>query len=75
MIGILLSAGYVLWTLRRVFFGPKDPRWAELPDATAWWEQLPIAALLAVILAVGLYPKQIVDVIEQGILPIAAGLG
>ncbi|MDZ4278613.1 MAG: NADH-quinone oxidoreductase subunit M [Dehalococcoidia bacterium] len=75
VVGILLSAGYILWTLRRVMFGPKDPRWAELPDATSWWEQVPMAAMLAVILAVGLYPKQIVDVIDQAIVPIASRLG
>jgi NADH-quinone oxidoreductase subunit M len=72
--GILLSAGYILWMLRRVMFGPRNPRWASLPDATAWWEQVPIAAMLAVILAVGIFPRQLIDVIEQGILPIATRL-
>ena len=74
VVGILLSAGYVLWMVRRVMFGPKDPRWAELPDATSWWEQIPMAAMLAVIIAVGIYPARLVDVIEQGILPLAARL-
>jgi NADH-quinone oxidoreductase subunit M len=75
VIGILLSAGYILWTLRRVVFGPENPRWSELPDATAWWEQLPVAAMLAIIVAVGVYPAQLIDVIEQGILPLAERLG
>ncbi len=74
VIGILLSAGYILWTLQRVVFGPKDPRWAEMPDAVAWWEQAPVAAMLAVILAVGIFPARLVEVIEQGILPIASRL-
>ena len=74
VVGILLSAGYILWTLKRVMFGPKDPRWADLPDANAWWEQLPVAAMLAVIIAVGIYPARLVDVIEQGIFPLAQGL-
>ena len=71
VIGILLSAGYILWTLRRVVFGPPNPRWAHLSDATAWWEQVPVAAMLAVIIAVGIYPARVVDILEQGILPIA----
>ena len=74
VIGVLLSAGYILWTLRRVLFGPKDPRWADLPDTTAWWEQVPMAAMLAVILAIGIYPARLVDVIDQGIIPIASRL-
>src|SRR3990170_2075846 len=73
-VGIVLTAGYILWMLRRVIFGPRDPRWADLPDATAWWEQLPMAAMLAVIIAVGIFPARLVDIIEQGILPIASRL-
>jgi len=75
MIGILLSAGYILWMVRRVMFGPANPRWAHLPDATAWWEQLPMAAMLAVIIGVGIFPARVMEVIEQAIGPISAGLG
>ncbi len=25
--------------IQRVFFGPKNERWAALPDANNWWEQ------------------------------------
>ncbi|MGB2693771.1 MAG: NADH-quinone oxidoreductase subunit M [Dehalococcoidia bacterium] len=74
VVGVLLTAGYILWMLSRVLFGPRNPRWADMPDATAWWEQLPMAAMLAVILAVGIFPSRLVDVIEQAILPIAARL-
>ena len=74
VIGIVLTAGYMLWMVQRVMFGPTNPRWAELPDATAWWEQVPMAAMLAVILAVGIYPARLVDVIDQGIIPLASRL-
>jgi NADH-quinone oxidoreductase subunit M len=74
VMGIVLTAGYILWMVRRVMFGPKDPRWEALPDATAWWEQVPIAALLALIIAIGIYPQQVVDVINQAIVPIASSL-
>jgi NADH-quinone oxidoreductase subunit M len=74
VLGIVLTAGYTLWMIRRVFFGPRDPRWSGLPDVTSWQDQVAIAALLALILAVGLYPAHIVDVIDQGIAPIAARL-
>ena len=67
VLGILLSAGYILWTVQRVFFGPPEQRWAALPDTTAWWEQVPMAALVAVINAVGIYPATIVDVLNSGV--------
>jgi NADH-quinone oxidoreductase subunit M len=72
--GIALSAAYILWMVRRVMFGPKDPKWVSLPDATSWWEQVPVAAMLAIIIAVGIYPTQLVEVLEQSILPLANGL-
>jgi NADH-quinone oxidoreductase subunit M len=75
VVGILLTAGYILWMLQRVFFGPANPRWAELVDATRWWERLPMVGLVASILAIGIYPATLVPVIEAGINPIVARLG
>ncbi len=75
VIGILLSAGYLLWMVQRVFFGAADERWRGLPDATAWWEQAAVASLVAVILAVGIYPSRLVDVINVGIVPMLTLLG
>jgi NADH-quinone oxidoreductase subunit M len=75
VVGILLTAGYILWMLERVFFGPSNPRWAELVDATTWWERLPVVGLIASILAIGIYPATLVPVIEAGITPIVARLG
>jgi NADH-quinone oxidoreductase subunit M len=72
VIGIVLTAGYILWMVQRVMFGPRNERWADLPDATSWWEQVPVAAMLAIIIAVGIYPARLIDIIDQGILPIAS---
>ena len=69
--GIVLTAGYILWMVQRVMFGPPNERWAELPDAMSWWEQVPVAAMLAVIIAIGIYPAQLIDVIHQAIVPLA----
>jgi NADH-quinone oxidoreductase subunit M len=66
--GILLSAGYITWMVQRIFFGPKNERWAHLPDADHWWERVPIAALLVVIIGVGIYPAIVVDVIDTGMV-------
>jgi NADH-quinone oxidoreductase subunit M len=67
VVGILLSAGYILWTVQRVLFGPAQERWAELTDTTNWWERVSMASLVGVIIGVGVYPSTIVDVLENGV--------
>src|SRR5699024_11664992 len=32
--GVVLTAGYLLWMLRRAFFGPLNMKWSWLTDAT-----------------------------------------
>ncbi len=70
--GVVLAAGYILWTVQRVFMGPPSERWAHLPDATEWWERTAMAGMLLSIFVVGIYPRVLTDVIESGIDPIAA---
>ncbi len=73
--GVVLGAGYILWTVQRVFTGPMNERWAHLPDATEWWERTAMAGMLASIGIVGIYPRVLTDVVNMGIAPIAAVLG
>jgi NADH-quinone oxidoreductase subunit M len=68
--GIVLSAGYITWMIQRVFYGPRNERWASLPDVDHWWERVPIAALVIVIIGVGVRPSLIVDVLDSGIINI-----
>lgn len=75
VVGIVLTAGYILWMVERVFLGPKSERWEDLTDADTWWEQLTMAALMTAIIFVGVYPATLVDVIKTGIEPIAARVG
>jgi NADH-quinone oxidoreductase subunit M len=71
VIGVVFAAGYILWTIQRVFWGEPNERWADLTDATAWWERGPLLAMTALIVAVGIYPAWMMDVFESGVLPIA----
>jgi NADH-quinone oxidoreductase subunit M len=75
VIGIVFAAGYILWMIQRVFWGEPNERWADLPDATAWWERGPLLAMTAVIVAVGVYPAWMMDVFETGVRPIAERMG
>lgn len=64
--GIVLTAGYLLWMLKRAFYGPLNPKWATLTDATNL-EMVPLVALAAVILLFGIFPGLIVDVIQPSV--------
>jgi len=68
--GVVLSAAYMLWTVKRVFHGPPMERWSGLTDATRWWEVTPMAAMVGAILVVGIYPAVLTDIIEPSVRPI-----
>ncbi len=71
--GIVITAGYILWMVQRTMFGPKIDRFDSVRDATVL-EMVPLAVLVAAILAVGIYPSFISDVFTQGIQPIVDAL-
>jgi NADH-quinone oxidoreductase subunit M len=75
VIGVVLSAGYILWMIQRVLFGEPDERWSGLTDVSAWWEKGPLLAMVAVIVGVGIYPSIMLDLLESGVLPIAERVG
>jgi len=64
--GILIAAGYILWTFQRTLFGPSIPRWQTLTDASPVEMVAPVVLSIS-ILIVGLYPSVLVDVFGVGI--------
>ena len=75
LLGVAFAAGYILWTIQRVFWGEPNPRWEGLSDATAWWERGPLLALTASIVAIGIYPAWVMDLLRDGVTPIAERMG
>jgi NADH-quinone oxidoreductase subunit M len=73
--GIVLSAGYILWMLQRVLFGPAMERWDGLTDATQWFERVPLVALVAAIFFIGLWPSFFVDMISKAVEQVSVRLG
>ena len=64
--GIVLTAGYLLWMLKRAFYGPLNVKWASLKDASAL-EMVPLVSLVGVILLFGIFPGIIVNVIQPSV--------
>lgn len=61
---LVLSASYTLWMYKRTIYGPLgNDRVAELPDLGTR-EFVTLGALAILVLAVGVFPKPLTDVIE-----------
>jgi NADH-quinone oxidoreductase subunit M len=74
VLGIVITAGYILWMLQRVFYGPPLERFNKSHDADIL-ERVYMFIFVAVIMLVGIYPAILTDVIKTGIMPIVRLLG
>jgi NADH-quinone oxidoreductase subunit M len=63
---MILTASYLLWMIKRVFYGPFNEKWNRLPDANLR-EIIPLYALAAVIVFVGVYPTPLIQVITPSL--------
>ncbi len=71
--GIVLTAGYLLWMLRRAFFGPLNKKWSFLTDATPR-EIFTLVSLALVILFVGIYPEPFVTLLSPSLTQVLHGV-
>lgn len=72
--GIVLTAGYILWMLQRVFYGPPLDKFSGVPDANNI-EKVCIFSFVGAIMLVGIYPAILTDVIKLGVEPIMKLVG
>ena len=74
VLGIVFTAGYILWMLQRVFYGEPLEKYTGVPDADAV-EKTCIFLFVFAILLVGIYPAILTDVIRMGVEPIVKLIG
>ena len=72
--GIVITSGYILWTVQRVMFGPKRDRFVEIGDAKIV-DIAPMVLLVITIFGVGLYPSLLTDIFDSGIWTITEIIG
>ncbi len=70
---MILTATYLLWMLKRVFYGTFNTKWNKLLDAN-WREALPLITLAAVIVFVGIFPNFLIDVITPTLSALLHGV-
>jgi NADH-quinone oxidoreductase subunit M len=67
VIGLLLTAIFILTILQRVFNGPLNERWSKLPDLTLR-ERILVLPAIGLIFLLGVYPQPVLGTINQTVV-------
>lgn len=73
VIGILVTAIFILTVLQRVFNGPLNERWGGFPDLTLA-ERVLVAVPIALMFVLGLCPQLVLGVIDSSVVRMVAQL-
>jgi NADH-quinone oxidoreductase subunit M len=73
VIGLLVTAIFVLTILQRVFNGPLNERWSRLPDLTLC-ERLVVLPGIVLMFVLGLYPQLVLGVINSTVVQMVTQL-
>ncbi len=67
LLGVVLTAGFMLWATQRLFYGPLNEKWKGLADMNAI-EYVSLVPLMALTILFGVYPPIILDMINKSIV-------
>ncbi len=73
MLGLLLTAVFILTILHRVFYGPLDEKWSRLPDLSRA-ERLRVLPAIGLMFALGLCPQLVLGVVNGTVVRMVEGL-
>jgi NADH-quinone oxidoreductase subunit M len=73
VIGLLITAIFILTILQRVFNGPLNAKWAKLPDLTLG-ERLVVIPVIALMFVLGIYPQLLLGIINSTVVQMLASL-
>ncbi|GFZ33838.1 NADH dehydrogenase subunit M [Clostridium zeae] len=69
ILGIVITAIYILKVIQDTFFGPRKKEWDHLEDAKGI-EMIPIVMLSFVLVFFGVFPSPLIDIIHSGVIPL-----
>ena len=67
VIGLLVTAVFILTILQRVFHGPLNERWSRLPDLTLV-ERFTVLPAIGLMFVLGIYPQALLGVINSTVV-------
>jgi NADH-quinone oxidoreductase subunit M len=74
-LSVIITAGYYLWTMQRMFLGKLNDKWAGLWDMN-WRERITLYPLAALTILFGVYPAPIFNLVNttlHALLPVVGG--
>ena len=74
VVGVVVTAGYILWMIQQAFYGPPREQYNGVKDADGL-EKFYMYVLVVAIIGVGVYPAVLTDIFKLGISPIAGLFG
>lgn len=74
LFGLMVTAIFLLTVNQRVFSGPLNERWAQMPDLTTG-ERLALAPVIALMFLLGLYPQLVLGVVGATVTQMVKQLG
>ena len=67
MLSMIVTAAYYLWALERAYFGqPSTDLQEKKPHDLQWFQTVPLVVLGVLVLALGVWPAPITDMVAQG---------
>jgi NADH-quinone oxidoreductase subunit M len=69
VLGIVITAVYILKVIQDTFLGPRKKEWDHLKDAKGL-EMIPIVILSGVLIFFGLFPAPLINLIHSGAIPL-----
>ena len=73
VLGLLMTAVFLLTVIQKVFSGPVNPKWSSMPDLTRT-ERWALAPVLLLMLVLGLYPQLITGVVHGTVMQWVTGM-
>jgi NADH-quinone oxidoreductase subunit M len=67
VLGLLITAVFILTILQRVFNGPLNAKWTNLPDLTVSERALVLPAIV-LMFVLGIYPQAILGVVNSTVM-------
>lgn len=68
--GIIITAGYLLWTLQRVFFGETNPKYLDIKDINGR-ELFTLIPLGIIVIFLGIWPHPVLDLMNTSLSHLA----
>jgi NADH-quinone oxidoreductase subunit M len=68
VLGLVVSALFMLRVVQKTFYGDRNEKWAHIPDVTLVLAT-PRIILIGVLVFFGLFPRLILDVIQSAVVP------